>query len=130
VSDELRDITPAKVLAAHQQRFDPRASFWEVSCTCGEWKAEANDLHASKVQLHAEHQLAALKASGYEVVKLPEPMCPGRPEIAAGNGAITSHDGHDVLIAFPGEAHRWRSPRMARVLAGSILASAADADGA
>lgn len=73
---------------------------------------------------------AALKASRHEVVKLPEPMSEGRPEIAAGNGAVTSHDGHDVLIAFPGEAHRWRSPHMARVLAGSILASAANADGA
>lgn len=98
MSDELRDITPAKVLAAHQQRFDPRASFYEVSCNCGEWTSDTINSHKTKLQLHTEHQLDALKASGYEVVKLPNPV-----GVNGADNRVWSHEPHYIEQEFNGD---------------------------
>lgn len=81
-------------------------------------------------QEYRERFARALLGDAYAIVKLPEPMCEGRPEIDAGCGAVATHDGHDVIFAFPGGSKHYRSPLKATELAGAILAAAHGVDGA
>lgn len=122
----------ADIIAAHQPQDLP-----STQCRCGlDLDPDDNSQSQSWDGLHAQHVLAALKAAGYEVVKLPAalPVGPTAPPPSSFHIAtwaefedIDGEPAADVAAIQDGSVELGMSryePEVARSLAAALLAAA------
>lgn len=109
------------VLAAHRFREQDHGTIaYRAHCYCGWWEHTNGK---REIDVHAAHVEEVLGAADLTVVELPKPD-EDTGVFDAGCGAIAHAAGGDVRIHSLGDTQVYRSPRMARVMAAALLATA------